>query len=572
VDDLFQTIFMESPEAIALTRARDAAIIEVNDEWVRLTGFSRESVIGRTAVEIGHWTDEAARQKALQPLSSLGRVRDLDITMLFANGVHRMICMNAVLVTVQGESYILFYLRDVTVERMSQAAVLAGERALAQTNEKLNRQVTLHEMTESVAKVGHWVVYPGDAMVSLSRGYCAVGKLGDVQTAPMGEHFKAVEDEYKPLLKQAIRQMNGDIVEYRWRRTDGEVLWMRSRMHRQIENGEIKAEFGVVQDISSERAALQAAADQLAAAQQSEARFRGLTQLSSDWYWEQDTDYRFVRVDGDMGADRGISSDSFIGLTHWDSGVEGVTDAQWAVHRAALEARETFHDLEMCRRSADGKLIWVAVSGAPIFDSHGVFVGYRGTGREITARKQAESDIERLAFYDALTGLPNRRLLIDRLTQAVASSARRNCFGALLFIDLDNFKVLNDTRGHHMGDELLKQVALRLTECVRSIDTVARLGGDEFVVMLEDLGSVEIDAAAQAEAIGKKILATINTHFVLGDQTHHSSPSIGVTLFFNHQQSVDELLQRADLAMYQSKALFLPRDASGGQCAGSAGD
>ncbi|MEO7108519.1 MAG: diguanylate cyclase, partial [Rhodoferax sp.] len=506
MDDLFQTIFMESPEAIALTRARDAAIIEVNDEWVRLTGFSRESVIGRTAVEIGHWTDEAARQKALQPLSSLGRVRDLDITMLFANGVHRMICMNAVLVTVQGESFILFYLRDVTVERMSQAAVLAGERALAQTNEKLNRQVTLHEMTESVAKVGHWVVYPGDAMVSLSRGYCAVGKLGDVQTAPMGEHFKAVEDEYKPLLKQAIRQMNGDIVEYRWRRTDGEVLWMRSRMHRQIENGEIKAEFGVVQDISSERAALQAAADQLAAAQQSEARFRGLTQLSSDWYWEQDTDYRFIRVDGDMGADRGISSDSFIGLTHWDSGVEGVTDAQWAVHRKALEARETFHDLEMCRRSADGELIWVAVSGAPIFDSHGVFVGYRGTGREITARKQAESDIERLAFYDALTGLPNRRLLIDRLTQAVASSARRNCFGALLFIDLDNFKVLNDTRGHHMGDELLKQVALRLTECVRSIDTVARLGGDEFVVMLEDLGSVEIDAAAQAEAIGKKIL------------------------------------------------------------------
>ena len=545
---------MKSPEAIALTRARDANIIAVNDEWITLTGYSREYVVGRTAVEIGHWPDEMARAQALEPLKTSGRVRDLDITMVLADGVHRMICMNAVSVDIEGESYILFYLRDVTIDRMSQAAVVAGERALAQTNEKLNRQVTLHEMTESVAKVGHWVVYPGDTMVRLSHGYCSIGNLENVQSAPIGEHFKTVEDAYKPLVQQAIQQMNGDTVEYRWRRPDGQTLWIRSRMHRQIEQGEVKAEFGVVQDISNERAALQAAADQLAAAQQSEARFRSLTELSSDWYWEQDTEYRFVRVDGGVDGHHGLLSNNFIGLTRWNSGAEGVTAAQWDVHRAALEARETFHDFEMCRRSPDGTVIWVSISGAPIFDSHGIFTGYRGTGREITARKQAEADIERLAFYDVLTSLPNRRLLVDRLAQAVASSARRGCFGALLFIDLDNFKVLNDTRGHHMGDELLKQVALRLTECVRAIDTVARLGGDEFVIMLEDLGSVEVDAAAQAEAIGKKILVATNKHFVLGDQQHHSSPSIGVTLFFNQQQSVDELLQRADLAMYQSKA------------------
>ncbi len=554
MDALYQAIFMKSPEAIALSRARDAVIIAVNDEWVSLTGYSREQVLGRTAVEIGHWPDEGARVKALHPLQTHGRVRDLDITMALANGVHRLICLNAVLVDVQGESYILFYLRDVTVDRMSQAAVVAGEQALAQSNERLNRQVTLYEMTESLAKVGHWVVYPGDTMVRLSHGYCAIGALGDGQSAPIGEHFNTVEDEYKPLVKQAIQQMNGDIVEYRWRRRDGQILWMRSRMNRQIEQGEVKAEFGVVQDISSERAALQAAADQLVAAQESEARFRSLTELSSDWYWEQDAEFRFVRVDGDPANTRAIPDENIIGLTRWDSGAEGVSPAQWMAHRADLDARKPFRDFEMLRRLPDGHSIWVSISGAPIFDAKGVFRGYRGTGRNISARKQAEAEIERLAFYDALTGLPNRRLLIDRLNQAVASSARRGCFGALLFIDLDNFKVLNDTRGHHMGDELLKQVALRLTECVRAIDTVARLGGDEFVVMLEDLGAVEIDAASQAEAIGKKILVATNKQFVLGDQAHHSSPSIGVTLFFNHQQSVDELLQRADLAMYQSKA------------------
>ena len=554
MDALFQAIFTESPEAIALTRARDSAIIAVNEEWLRLTGFSRDEVLGRTAVEIGHWPDEQARALALLPLQTMGRVRDLDITMGLANGVHRLICMNAVLVTVQDESYILFYLRDVTADRMAQAAVLAGEQALARTNEKLNRQIALYQMTESMAKVGYGVVYPGDDTVHLSHGYREICHLGADHVSLVGDHLRGVFADDLPVVKHALSRMDGGIVEYRWRRPDGKLIWLRSRLQRQMVGGVVKAEIGIVQDISGEREALESAAAQLEAAQRSEERFRSLTELSSDWYWEQDAEYRFVRVDGDLGGLGSMPEDSFIGKTRWDSGVEGISPTQWATHRAALDARETFQDFEMQRRRPDGTAMWVSISGAPMFDKQGVFTGYRGTGREISARKQAEADIERLAFYDALTGLPNRRLLIDRLTQAVAASARRSCFGALLFIDLDNFKVLNDTRGHHMGDELLKQVATRLTDCVRVIDTVARLGGDEFVVMLEDLGSVEADAAGQAEGIGKKILAAINKHFVLGDQPHHSSPSIGVTLFFNHQQSVDELLQRADLAMYQSKA------------------
>jgi len=565
-DPIFKAIFMESPEAIALTRAHDGVIIAVNEEWLRLTGFERHKVLGRTALEIGHWPDEAARRQALQSLAVDGRIRGVHTTMVMGDGAHRLMYMNGVLVDVLGEAYLLIYLRDVTAERTAQDAVLASEQALAQTNERLNRQVTLHEMTESVAKVGHWVVYPGDALVRLSRGYCEIANLS-TSSAPLGEHLRGVVEEDRPMVQRALSAMDGKIVEYRWRRSDGTILWLRSRMQRQIENGEVKAEFGVVQDISAERAALKAAADQLEATQQSEARFRSLTELSSDWYWEQDTEFRFIRgyweqdaefrfirFDGEMDAPKDLPIKNYIGCTRWDSGVEGVTPAQWAEHRAALQAHETFHDFEMYRARADGSKMWVSISGAPIFDAQGVFTGYRGTGREITARKQAEADIERLAFFDSLTGLPNRRMLIDRLTQAVASGTRKGCFGALLFIDLDNFKVLNDTRGHHMGDELLKQVAARLTECVRGMDTVARLGGDEFVVMLEELGSNELEAGAQAEAVGKKVLLSLNQHFDLEGQPHHSSPSIGVTLFFDRQQSVDELLQRADLAMYQSKA------------------
>ena len=163
-------------------------------------------------------------------------------------------------------------------------------------------------------------------------------------------------------------------------------------------------------------------------------------------------------------------------------------------------------------------------------------------------------EIERLAFYDSLTGLPNRRLLWDRLKSALASSHRSGRKGALLFIDMDNFKIINDTLGHDMGDLLLQQVAQRLVPCVREGDTVARLSGDEFVVVLEDLSKQAHEAATQSEMIGDKILAALNQPYRLATQEYLRTSSIGVTLFEGHEQSIDELLKRADIAMYHAKS------------------
>ena len=174
--------------------------------------------------------------------------------------------------------------------------------------------------------------------------------------------------------------------------------------------------------------------------------------------------------------------------------------------------------------------------------------------RDITERKVKEDEISYLAFYDPLTGLPNRRLLQDRLHQAMASSKRSGQRGALLFIDLDNFKTLNDTLGHDKGDLLLQQVATRLADCIRESDTVARLGGDEFVVMLEQLSHVEEVAAAQSKSIGEKILVYLCHPYLIAGYEHNSSASIGITLFQAHQESSDELMKRADIAMYQAKS------------------
>ena len=291
-----------------------------------------------------------------------------------------------------------------------------------------------------------------------------------------------------------------------------------------------------------------------AALHESETRFRSLTALSSDWYWEQDDNFRFVRVDGSAFDRNEVSRADYIGRTRWDGGDHGVSQALWAEHQKVLASHQTFRNFEMQLQGVSGMMSWTSISGLPIFDEEGVFRGYRGIGRDITEHKRNEDENQRLAFYDTLTGLPNRRLLLDRLSQALVTTSRNHQQAALLFIDLDNFKDLNDTLGHDLGDKLLEKVANRLVTCVRQGDTVARFGGDEFVVMLEALNYDVGSAINQVKVVGEKILAAMNRPFDLSGKEHYSTPSIGIAVFSGHQQSMDEVLKRADLAMYQAKA------------------
>ncbi|WPC04482.1 EAL domain-containing protein [Pseudomonas benzenivorans] len=173
---------------------------------------------------------------------------------------------------------------------------------------------------------------------------------------------------------------------------------------------------------------------------------------------------------------------------------------------------------------------------------------------DISQRKTTEQEVNRLAFYDQLTGLANRRLMLDRLQRILAGNARSLRTSAVILIDLDNFKALNDTLGHDRGDMLLQQVARRLADCVRESDTVARLGGDEFVVLLEDLDEAPVEAVAQAQDIGDKILGALNISYRLDGYEHHSTPSIGIALFQGQLSSADDIMKRADLAMYRAKA------------------
>ena len=208
---------------------------------------------------------------------------------------------------------------------------------------------------------------------------------------------------------------------------------------------------------------------------------------------------------------------------------------------------------EIWNRRKNGEVYPEWLSIATVYSESGEAVSRIGSFFDISERKQNEAEINNLAFFDPLTQLPNRRLLLDRLRHSVASVARTGGQGAVLFIDLDHFKTINDTQGHAVGDMLLCEVARRLNSCVREGDTVARLGGDEFVVMLENLSGGANDAVAQASAAGEKILAALNQPYVLGTFSHHSTSSIGISLFRGREATVDDLLKRSDMAMYEAK-------------------
>lgn len=344
-----------------------------------------------------------------------------------------------------------------------------------------------------------------------------------------------------PQIERARRGCAGDELEFRCRRKDGTLMWLAASW---VPISDAKGDFIGVRtsgrDIT-ERKQVEA-----------ELRIAAVAFDSMEPMMITDTHGTILRVNSAFTACTGYTASEIVGRTprmlRSERHDHAFFDAMWdTIHRSGGWQGEVWDR----RKNGDVYPKWVTISA--VTGDDGVVSHYVMTHHDITERKLAEERIKELAFYDALTRLPNRTLLMERLKQAITASARDGACGALLFIDLDHFKTLNDTLGHDKGDLLLQQVAQRLGASVLERDTVARVGGDEFVVVLGDLHSHRDAAASQTERVAERILAVLGNPYQLGEIEYRTTASIGATVFSGHQASMDELLKQADLAMYKSK-------------------
>jgi diguanylate cyclase (GGDEF)-like protein/PAS domain S-box-containing protein len=295
-----------------------------------------------------------------------------------------------------------------------------------------------------------------------------------------------------------------------------------------------------------------------------------LTEDTQDVLWKTDSKLLVTYISPSDQRLRGYTADEVVGHHVFDMFTpEGIATVQKILHEGPTSTRSKdefgFRTFEVQHRCKDGRILWGEVLSKPERDSQGAIVGFHGITREISERKRLEEQVRKLAFNDALTGLPNRRLLLERLDQSLALSKRNAHCGAVIFLDLDNFKPLNDSHGHDVGDLLLIEVARRLTTCVRQVDTVARLGGDEFVVLLRELSADHAASVDDASLIAEKIRANIAAPYLLQVNRlkgiedaivqHHCSASFGVAMFCQDAISASDVLKRADAAMYQAKEL-----------------
>lgn len=331
--------------------------------------------------------------------------------------------------------------------------------------------------------------------------------------------------------------------------------------YQSVQDGEIYP----LQSLQEQNSALQAlVAERTQALQESQALYRLLTEDAQDVLWRTDSQLVLTYISPADERLRGFRADEVVGHSVFEMFTdEGVEVIKSMLRLRAMEdaagGTERFLRFQVEHRCKDGRLIWGEVLSKPDRNAQGEITGYHGITREITERKRLEEQVHQLAFHDPLTHLANRRLMLEHLEQAMSASKRSQRHGALLFLDLDNFKPLNDTYGHGVGDLLLIEVAERLKACVREADTVARFGGDEFVVLLSELSTQPGEAAEQAVAIAEKVRTRLAEPYVLQSAPsapairHECTASIGVAVFRGRDESQNAVIDRADAAMYRAK-------------------
>ncbi len=548
-------LFELAPDAIFVTDT-EGVIRGANPRSAELFGYMAEELLGKPIDELvperlrGRHVNH--RKNYLAHLRSRSMGANLNLLGLRRDGTEFPVDIMLKPIETASGPGVMSFVRDMTEKHVAQQATLHA-----------NQQ--FRSVVESIRDYAIYLLDPKGHVKTWNSGGERI--KGYTEEEVLGLHFSRFftqEDvnRGKPakLLHQAAAR--GRVEDEGWRlRKDGSQFWANSILTAiRDDAGEITGYAKVTRDITEHKQASEAVVAQLSgeleanaeALDASEARYRTVFHTSPDAVAiSRLSDGIFVDV-----------NQAFLDVTgHARRDVIGKTTTQlrlWVLARDRLTLIEMLHrnsggrDFEFQFRRKNGEIFWARLSVS--------LIEIEGTqcvlsfARDISEAKVAEEKIWGLAFFDPLTGLANRRLLFERLTHSLIATSRSHRKRALLFIDLDDFKTLNDTLGHHIGDLMLQEVARRLTHCIRETDTVGRLGGDEFVVMLEDLSETTENAAAQAKAVAEKILAAIAFPYVLAEHDCCSGSSIGISVFGDNENGMNEILQQADIAMYEAKA------------------
>ena len=546
-EEHYRTVFETSLDGICVSNLSDGRYIDANQAFLNILGFDLEEVIGRTSMELNLWADPPLRRRFVEMLELRSGFQNEETQYRTKTGQLLWVQISSSLIEIEGLSCILSVVRDISEAKAAEKRLKAALEALRGSEERYRAafQMSLDCVILNRLDNGEYV--------EVNRAFTEI--VGYSREELIGRSWLELDIWADPcdrekLAEELRRNSVYRNLQVRFRRKNGTLLWgLMSASVLDLDG--VLCILSVTRDVTEAKAAEQFLAQAQEALGTSEKRYRTIFQTNLD-------SVVITRISDGLCVD---ANRTFLELTEYTRDeILGRTTADlklWAEpgdRQRLLEAlgqNGTCRDLEAKFKKKSGEIITAMVSASLIeIDETPCILS---VARDISGAKAAQDRIRDLAFYDPLTRLPNRRLLLDRLQQALAAAARSTGQHALLLIDLDYFKTLNDTLGHTMGDLLLQEAARRISGCVHATDSVARLGADEFAVLLEDLSEVPEEAATQAEYIAGRVLKAIGRPYFLEANECHSTASVGISVVRDQTQNPEGVLRQAELAMYQAK-------------------
>ena len=501
-EERYRTVFETSPDAVNISRLSDGVILDVNQSFLDSTGFTRNEVIGRTTKELGIWVNDSDRQRYFDSFTQNPSCRDLEVLSRRKNGEIFWMRLSAALIEVEGIPYRLVFAKEIT-------EVKEAAEALRRSEERYRSVFETTPDAVIITRVSDGVILDVNQSFLDSAGFARNEVIGRT-TRDLGIWVN--DSDRLRFIDAMTRNPTCRDVEVLSRRSNDEVFWMRLSAAL-IEVDGIPCRLVFAKEITEVKAAAEAL-------RRSEERYRTAFQTSIDAInINRMDDGKYLDCNQAFLDVMGYEREEVIGKTSLQLGIW--TDPHDRTNMTELLRQNgSCRGLEVQFRKKSGEHFW-GVMSASAMEVDGVLCILSIT-RDLSEVKAAQNEIRSLAYYDPLTGLPNRRLLLERLRQTLVADGRDGRLGALLFVELDNFKMLNETIGHLNGDLLLMEVGRRIVTCAREADIVSRFGGDEFALMIEDLSEIAEEAAAQAKAVAEKIQESIALPFRAGgSRVHH---------------------------------------------------